>query len=99
SAAVAEQVLIYIHKESMLSDIEQRHPANHYVMIDDKRSILSAMKQVLGARLTTVFPRQGHYALDPHGLTDYAPADICIEQIGDLLQYNQTDFINAAIAQ
>src|SRR5690606_34979553 len=64
SAAVGRRVLIYIHKESMLSDIERRYPADHYVMIDDKRSVLNAMKGVMGERLTTVFPRQGHYALD-----------------------------------
>jgi FMN phosphatase YigB (HAD superfamily) len=62
--AVEGQVLIYIHKEQMLVDLEQRYPARHYVMVDDKLRILTAMKEVLQDRLTTVFPRQGHYALD-----------------------------------
>jgi len=57
-------VLIYIHKEQMLADVEQRYPAGHYVMIDDKLRILAAMKRIWEDRLTTVWPRQGHYALD-----------------------------------
>ena len=63
--AVDGRVLIYIHKERMLDDVERRYPAAHYVMVDDKLRILAAMKQDLRDRLTTVFPRQGHYALDP----------------------------------
>jgi FMN phosphatase YigB (HAD superfamily) len=86
--AVAGRVLIYIHKEQMLDDLEQRYPARHYVMVDDKLSILAAMKKVLGGRLTTVFPRQGHYALDPHNLAAYPPADLAIERIGDLVNYD-----------
>src|ERR1022692_5316384 len=62
--AVDGRVLIYIHKEQMLTEVEQRYPAHHFVMVDDKLRILAAMKTVLGNRLTTVFPRQGHYALD-----------------------------------
>ena len=81
-------MLIYIHKERMLDDVEQRYPARHYVMVDDKLRILAAMKKVLGDRLTTVFPRQGHYALDPHNLSAYPPADLAIERIGDLLNYD-----------
>lgn len=63
--AVDGRVLIYIHKEQMLDAVVRRYPAGHYVMVDDKLRILAAMKEVLGSRLTTVFPRQGHYALDP----------------------------------
>ena len=84
-AAVEGRVLIYIHKERMLDEVEQRYPARHYVMVDDKLRILAAMKQFWGSRLTTVFPRQGHYALDPHNLASYPPADLAIEHIGDLL--------------
>jgi FMN phosphatase YigB (HAD superfamily) len=83
--AVEGRVLIYIHKERMLDDVEQRYPARHYVMVDDKLRILTAMKQILQHRLTTVFPRQGQYALDPHILSGYPPADLAIERIGDLL--------------
>jgi FMN phosphatase YigB (HAD superfamily) len=83
--AVEGRVLIYIHKECMLDDVAQRYPARHYVMVDDKLRILAAMKKVMGDRLTTVFPRQGHYALDPQIVSAYPPADLAIERIGDLL--------------
>jgi len=83
--AVAGRVLIYVHKEQVLDDIERRYPARHYVMVDDKLSILSALKKILGGRVTTVFPRQGHYALDPHNLSTYPRADIELERIGDLI--------------
>jgi FMN phosphatase YigB (HAD superfamily) len=81
--AVEGNVLIYIHKEQMLEDVERRFPAEHYVMIDDKIRILTAMKEVWGARLTTVFVRQGHYALDAALVAKYPPADVTIEKIGD----------------
>ena len=86
--AVEGHVLIYIHKEQQLADIEKRYPAHHYVLVDDKLRILTAVKKVWGNRLTTVFPRQGHYALDPKALAEYPPADITIECIGDLLGYD-----------
>lgn len=80
------RVLIYIHKERMLDDVEKRYPARHYVMVDDKLRILSAMKNIWGNRLTTIFPRQGHYALDPHNLATYPAADHTVEHIGDLIE-------------
>jgi hypothetical protein len=77
-------VLIYIHKEIELEDVERRYPADHYVLIDDKIRILAAVKKIFGRRVTTVFPRQGHYALDQK-LVESCPApDIAIERIGDL---------------
>jgi FMN phosphatase YigB (HAD superfamily) len=85
------RVLIYIHKEQMLEDVEKRYPARHYVMIDDKLRILAAMKKQWSDRLTTIFPRQGHYALDPKHTTDYPAADITIERIGDLVSYDLSD--------
>jgi FMN phosphatase YigB (HAD superfamily) len=85
--AVEQRVLIYLHKEKMLTSIEERYPAEHYVMIDDKLRILAAMKQVWGERLTTVFPRQGHYALDPRELAAWPPADVTIGAIGELVDY------------
>jgi hypothetical protein len=85
--AVDGQVLIFIHKEQ-LADVEQRYPARHYVLVDDKLRILAAVKGTWGTRLTTVFPRQGHYAHDPQALANYPPADIMLEQIGDLLGYD-----------
>ena len=83
--AVEGRVLIYVHKEQMLQSVAQRYPARHYVMIDDKLRILAAMKQVWGERLTTVFPRQGHYALDPRELAAWPPADVTIAGIGELV--------------
>ncbi|MDR3632893.1 MAG: hypothetical protein P4L84_03600 [Isosphaeraceae bacterium] len=86
--AVEGHVLVYIHKERELDDVEKRYPARHYVLVDDKQRILTAAKKVWGARLTTVFARQGHYACDPKILATYPAADITIERIGDLLQYD-----------
>jgi haloacid dehalogenase-like hydrolase len=86
-AAVEGRVLIYIHKEQELHDVEARYPAEHYVLVDDKLRILTAIKQIWGSRVTTVFPRQGHYAHDP-AITAYPPADITIARIGDLLGYD-----------
>src|SRR5476651_2492447 len=94
--AVEGRALIYIHKEEMLEDLEQRHPARHYVMVDDKLRILAMMKKVLGDRLTTVFPRQGHYALDAHNLAAYPPADLAIERIGDLVDCDFSASFKAA---
>jgi hypothetical protein len=86
--AAQGHVLIYIHKERELDDVEKHYPARHYVLVDDKLRILTAVKKVWGTRLTTVFPRQGHYAHDPKALATYPPADITIECIGDLLRYD-----------
>jgi FMN phosphatase YigB (HAD superfamily) len=86
--AVEGNVLIYIHKEQMLDDVERRYPARHYVMVDDKVRILAAMKSVWGDRLTTVFVRQGHYALDAASVAKYPPADLAIDKIGDLASVN-----------
>ncbi len=84
--AVEGHALIYIHKEQMLDDVERRYPARHYVMFDDKLRILAAMKAVWGARLTTVFVRQGHYAHDPNVLAAYPAADFTLASIGELAQ-------------
>jgi FMN phosphatase YigB (HAD superfamily) len=83
--AVDGEVLIYVHKEEMLTDVERRYPARRYVMVDDKVRILAAMKAVWRERLTTVFVRQGHYAHDPSVVGAYPPADITIDRIGDLV--------------
>ena len=82
--AVDGQVLIYIHKEQMLDDVERRYPARRYVMVDDKLRILAAMKAVWRERLTTVFVRQGHYAADAAQVAAYPPADVGIETIAEL---------------
>jgi FMN phosphatase YigB (HAD superfamily) len=91
--AVEGRVLIYIHKEQVLDDIERRHPARRYVMVDDKLRILSAMKDVWRERVTTVLPRQGHYALDPRNDAAYPPADRSIAGIGDLARYDLRSFL------
>jgi FMN phosphatase YigB (HAD superfamily) len=93
--AVDKNVLIYIHKELELEDVESRYPAEHYVLVDDKLRILTIIKGVWGRRVTTVFPRQGHYAHDPAVLTKYPPADVSVERIGELLNYNLQSLIAA----
>ena len=85
--AVEGRVLIYIHKEQELDDVERRYPADHYVLVDDKVRILTAVKQVWGRRLTTVFPLQGHYAHAPDAASYPAP-DLTIERIGDLVDWS-----------
>ncbi len=94
--AVEGNILIYIHKEQELADVERRYAAERYVMVDDKLRILAAIKQVWGERVTTVFPRQGHYALDPNVVSKYPSAGITIERIGDLLDYELATLLNPA---
>jgi FMN phosphatase YigB (HAD superfamily) len=91
-AAVEGNVLLYVHKEEELGEVERRYPADHYVLVDDKLRILTAVKEAWGERVTTVFPRQGHYALDPEVLARYPPADISVDRIGDLLSLSLSDF-------
>ena len=81
-------VLIYVHKEQELADVEQRYPAAHYVIIDDKLRILHAIKEIWKDRVTTVFVRQGHYAHDAKALAQYPAADISVNRIGDLLSHD-----------
>jgi hypothetical protein len=78
-------VLIYIHKELALDDVESRYPALHYVLIDDKPRILAAVKEAWGSRVTTVFPRQGQYAHDAKALASFPAPDVTVDRIGDLL--------------
>lgn len=86
--AVESNILIYIHKEHELKDVERRYPAQHYVLVDDKLRILTAIKEIWKEKVTTVFPRQGHYAMDEKVISKYPKADITIERIGDLLNFN-----------
>ncbi|HZU21391.1 MAG TPA: hypothetical protein VE998_01085 [Terriglobales bacterium] len=83
--AFQRAVLVYIHKEQELDDVERRFPADHYFLIDDKVRILTAVKQTWGKRVTTVFPRQGHYALDAAEVSKYPAPDLTIDRIGDLV--------------
>ena len=80
-------VLIYVHKEQELADVERRYPADHYVMVDDKLRLLTDMKEIWKERLTTVFVRQGHYATDP-AISKFPPADVTLERIGELANYD-----------
>jgi FMN phosphatase YigB (HAD superfamily) len=93
--AVDKNILIYVHKENDLDDVEARYPAEHYVLVDDKLRILTAVKKIWGKRVTTVFPRQGHYAADPKVLAQYPPADVSIDRIGLLLDYDPPSLLAA----
>lgn len=90
-----ENVLIFVHKEASLDDVERLFPARHYVMVDDKLRILQALKQAWGERVTTVFPRQGHYALEPGVEARYLAPDVRLERIGDMLDYERGVFAGA----
>ena len=81
-------MLIYIHKEEALDDVERRYPAQHYVLVDDKLRILTAVKKAWSSRVTTVFPRQGQYAQDRNMIAECPPADLTVNRIGDLLDYD-----------
>jgi len=96
--AVEGHALIYVHKERELADVRARYPADHYVLVDDKLRILTAVKKIWGRRVTTVFVRQGHYALDPRALAAYPAADLSVERIGDLLNLDRGEFETAAPA-
>ena len=89
--AVAGRVLIYLHKERVIDHVRRRYPAAHYVMVDDKPNLLAAMKSVLGAQLTTVFVRQGHYALAAQSNAELPAPDRVIERIADLQNLNMSD--------
>jgi FMN phosphatase YigB (HAD superfamily) len=94
--AVDGHVLIYIHKEEALDDIERRYPTQHYVMVDDKPRILAALKEAWGDRVTTVRPRQGQYARDAKA---YRPADLTVDRIGDLLTHNLPDLLSLEVSR
>jgi haloacid dehalogenase-like hydrolase len=91
--AVGGRVLIYIHKEQELDDVERLYPAERYVVVDDKPRILAAVKRIWGPRVTTVFPRQGHYALDPAAGTFRPAPDVTVERVDELLHYDLADFL------
>ena len=88
--AVDEKVMIYIHKEQELDDVKTRYPADHYVLVDDKVRILDAVKKTWGKNVTTVFPRQGHYAADAKEVARYIPPDVTVDRIDQLLNYDLT---------
>ena len=90
--AVQGNALIYVHKERELADVEARYPAEHYILVDDKLAILTAIKKIWKSRLTTIFVRQGHYALDAGILARCPDADTSIAGIGDLLRCERGNF-------
>jgi FMN phosphatase YigB (HAD superfamily) len=94
--AVDGHVLIYIHKEEALDDVERRYPAQHYVLVDDKPRILAAVKEAWRGRVTTIFPRQGQYARDANA---YRPADLTVERIGDLLTHDLPELLSPGVAR
>jgi FMN phosphatase YigB (HAD superfamily) len=93
--AVEGRVLIYIHKEHELDDVTARLPADHYVLVDDKIRILTAVKAAWGSRVTTVWPRQGHYALDAEDVARYPAPDVAIERIADLIAFDADALVSA----
>jgi len=93
--AVEGRVMIYVHKEKELDDVEKRCPAEHYIMLDDKLHILTAIKNIWGSRVTTVFVRQGHYAHDSKILSANPPADLTLERIGELPNHKLKSLISS----
>jgi hypothetical protein len=96
---VEGRVLIYIHKEEMLDAVAARYPARYFVVIDDKLCILTMMKKIWRDRMTTVFPRQRHYARDPRKLSAYPAADLTVERIGDLATCDLPNLLGVATAR
>jgi FMN phosphatase YigB (HAD superfamily) len=90
--AVEGRVLVYVHKEKELDDVAKRYPADRYVLVDDKVRILAAVKATWGSKVTTVFPRQGHYAHDPEVLARYPAPDVTVDRISDLLAFDASVF-------
>jgi FMN phosphatase YigB (HAD superfamily) len=96
--AVDGRVMIYVHKEHMLAAVQRHYPARHYVMVDDKLRVLAAMKQVMQKGLTTVLARQGHYAFDPLNIARYPAADLTVEHIGDLVEFDVARLLRGFLA-
>jgi len=94
--AFREDVLIYIHKEEMLDDMQRRYPVDHYVMVDDKPRILVALKKLLGGKVTTVFVRQGHYAAAAGADLEETPPDMTIDSVAELATMGREAFLATA---
>lgn len=89
-------ILIYVHKENELDDVARRYPADHYVLVDDKVRILAAVKKSWGTAVTTVFPRQGHYALDAAEVAKHPEPDVTLERIGEVVELTEERLLAAA---
>ena len=95
-SAVEGRVLIYVHKQDEIDDVESRYPADHYVVVDDKPALLAAFKTAWGPRVTTVLPRQGRYAHDARAVAVHGPADVTIDRIGRLLEFELQGLVSPA---
>jgi len=96
--AVEGHVLVYVHKEDALNDVEQRYPAEHYVLVDDKPGILAAAKRAWGRHVTTIFARQGESARNSATRSSYPSADITVERISELLAYYLPELLNGRLS-
>jgi FMN phosphatase YigB (HAD superfamily) len=94
--AVENHVLVYVHKQNELADVARRYPSQHYVVVDDKLRLLTAIKEIWKKRVTTVFVKQGHYALDPKIIASCPPADVSLERIGDFVDCTLPGLLAAA---
>jgi len=97
--AVAGRVMIPLHKLNALAEMQERYPARHYVMIEDKPLLIAEMKTQMGEQLTTVLVRQGHYALRPEHQATTPPPDLTVEKISDLLDFDRSHFQMRSSAQ
>jgi FMN phosphatase YigB (HAD superfamily) len=91
--AVGGRVLIYVHKEQRLDEVKRTFAARHYVMVDDKPRILGALKAAWGDGVTTVFPRQGHYAFDAGEVAKHPAPDVAVDHVGDIARTNIAGWI------
>jgi FMN phosphatase YigB (HAD superfamily) len=92
-ASAVDGVLVYVHKEDELDDVERRYPAERYVLVDDKVRILAAAKRQWGDRVTTVLPMQGQFANDADLLAAHPSPDVTVSALGDLLDIDVQDLV------
>lgn len=93
--AVGHDVLIFTHKQESLHHVTEQLPGCHYVMVDDKESVLADADNVLGHSVTTVWVKQGHYATDAKYYKKPDP-DIVLDRIGELTRFKRADFMERA---
>lgn len=89
--AVDGRVLLFIHKQEQLDEIEQVYPADHWAIIDDKPQILGDVKRLKGGSITTVFVKQGKYA--QASFPESFVPDITLAQIGDARNISAEEFM------
>jgi FMN phosphatase YigB (HAD superfamily) len=92
--AVDGYVLVYPHKEEHLAEITTAFPADHFVLVDDKPTVIARVAARLTVPLTTVFVRQGKYAeAVPHG--DWPGAGLTVSGIGELRRFDAATLVAA----